>query len=250
MNGSKLVLVAVALAGTLFFGALWLSERIGPLGGARTARFNARVRAQQPQALASAAGAIPVISEVPDFTLIGHDGKPVGRSHLLGRVWVADFIFTRCAGPCPAMTTRMSQLAGQFKNDRSVQLVTITVDPERDTPAALAEYAGLMKADTTRWWFLTGAKEAIWTLSREGFKLGAGENPKGTPEFDKMPFFHSTRFVLVDQQARIRGYYDGVDPKALTRLLDDARALAAAGASGAHGASRAQAQAPGGGGRP
>lgn len=230
MSGTKLVLGSMALVIFAFFGALWLSDRIGPLGGMRNARFNARVRAAQgPAQIAALAAGLPVLGQVPDFTLAGIDGKPVRRSDLAGRVWVADFIFTRCAGPCPAMSTRMSQLTGQFKADRNIQMVTFTVDPDRDTPAALAEYAGLMKADTTRWWFLTGSKEAMWALSREGFKLGAGENAKGTPEFDKMPFFHSTRFVLVDQQARIRGYYDGVDPKALVKLLDDARVLAAAG---------------------
>lgn len=228
MSGTKLVIVAIMLACTLFLGALWLSGQVGDIGGSRAARFNARIRASRPQAIAAAeAAALPVLSQVPDFTLVGIDGKPVRRSDLSGRVWIADFIFTRCAGPCPAMTTRMSQLAGRFKSDQNIQLVTMTVDPERDTPAALAEYAGLMRADTSRWWFLTGSKEAIWKLSREGFKLGAGENAKDSPEFAKMPFFHSTRFVLVDSQARVRGYYDGVDPKALARLLDDARSLAA-----------------------
>lgn len=226
MSGTKLVIAAIVMAATLFFGALWLSEKVGPIGGMRAARWNARVQAAQPGALAAQAGSLPVMQTLPDFSLTGIDGKPVTRAALAGRVWVADFIFTRCAGPCPAMQTRMSQLAARFKNDRNIQMVTFTVDPERDTPAALAEYAGLMKADTTRWYFLTGTKEAVWELSKKGFLLGAGENEKGTPEYDKMPFIHSTRFVLVDQQSRVRGYYDGVDPKALAKLMDDARALA------------------------
>ena len=223
MSGTKLVILAVVLAVGGFFGALWLSDQIGPIGGMRNARFNARVRLANGQA-----PVLPVLGDVPDFTLVGIDGKPVKRSDLAGRVWVADFIFTHCAGPCPAMSSRMSQLSQQFRNDRNIQLVTFTVDPERDTPAALAEFAGLMKADPARWWFLTGSKEAVYKLSREGFKLGAGQNDKSLPEFAQMPFFHSTRFVLVDQQARIRGYYEGVEPQALFKLLDDARGLAAA----------------------
>lgn len=227
MNGTKLVIVSVALAASLFFGALWLSDRVGPMGGMRTARWRARVEAAQPGALAKQASGLPVMAQLPDFSLVGIDGKPVTRAALAGRVWIADFIFTRCAGPCPAMTTRMNQLVARFKDERNVVFVTFTVDPDRDTPAALAEYAGLMKADTNRWWFLTGTKQALWSLSKEGFKLGAGENDKNSPEFAAMPFLHSTRFALVDQQSRVRGYYDGVDPKALVKLMDDARALAA-----------------------
>jgi protein SCO1/2 len=223
MNGTKLVLMAVALAAGGFLLALGVSQKVGRVGGPRGARFYTRVDGAQ----AAPAAALPVLGTVPYFELTRADGQRISRAELGGKVWIADFIFTHCTGPCAAMTMRMKQLEERLRADSGIQLVSLTVDPGRDTPAVLAQYAGLTRADAARWWFLTGPQETIWKLSRDGFKLSAGENVKGSPEYALMPFFHSTRFVLVDQQARIRGYYDGVDPDALRRLLTDARALVA-----------------------
>lgn len=221
MSGTRLVLAAVLLAAGGFGLALTVSQKVGRIGAVRGSRFFARVDAAQ----GAAAAALPVLGTVPYFELTRADGASVSRADLAGKVWIADFIFTHCTGPCAAMTLRMKQLEERIKDDPAIQLVTLTVDPNRDTAPVLAQYAGLTRANAARWWFLTGSQDAIWKLSREGFKLSAGENDPKSQEYAMMPFFHSTRFVLVDQRSRIRGYYEGVDPEALSRLLRDARAL-------------------------
>jgi len=151
----------------------------------------------------------------PAFTLTGQTGAPVESASLAGRVWVAGFIFTRCAGPCPILSTRMAELQAAFPGP-DFALVSISVDPAYDTPEVLAAYARRFRADPARWHFLTGRAEDIVALSREGFRLSADADEAAT---------HSTRLVLIDRGGEIRGYYDGMDPKALARLRRDAAAL-------------------------
>lgn len=171
---------------------------------------------------ASAAEALmpPDLGAVPEFALVDQQAQPVTGADLDGTVWVADFIFTRCAGQCPMMTAQMSALQSRLAGLGGVQLVSFTVDPATDTPAVLETYARQHGAEPARWRFLTGEQEAIWSLARNGFKLGVGAD--GTPE---EPITHSVRLVLVDQQRRIRGYYDATDRAAVDRLVRDIGAL-------------------------
>ena len=132
---------------------------------------------------------------------------------------IADFIFTTCPGPCPIISTRMSELQKPLaKSD--VHLVSFTVDPEKDTPEVLRVYADKLRKEPIRWDFLTGPLDAIASLSRDGFKLGLseGEQPESGP-------IHSTRFVLVDRRGTIRGYYDALAPDGVTKLLADTNHL-------------------------
>jgi protein SCO1/2 len=169
------------------------------------------------------AGATRVQGQVPDFSLTDQAGHPVTRASLAGSVWVADFIFTRCAGQCPLLSSQMAELQSAFARVPGVQLVSFTVDPEHDTPPMLAAYAAHYGAAPGRWRFLTGSREAVWRLSREGFRLGVGDG--GTAQ---EPITHSVRLVLVDQAGRIRGSYDATDAEALRRLRGDIRRLLAA----------------------
>jgi protein SCO1/2 len=165
----------------------------------------------------------PVLSEVPEFSLINRDGRAVTLRDLAGAPWVADFIFTRCPATCPMMSARMARLNRDLPADLAVRLVSFSVDPEHDTPEVLARYAESFKAPD-RWLFLTGDRAEILELSEKGFKLGvAMELPPGTvaPE----PIVHSTRFVLVDGEGRIRGYYDAFDEESMERLERDLDAL-------------------------
>ena len=165
---------------------------------------------------------LPVIATLPDFTLTRSDGRAVSRADLAGKVWVADFIFTSCAGICPILSARMAELQrGLGDRDPDVRLVSFSVDPTRDTPPALADYAERYSADPERWWFLTGDAKAIQDLSVGGFKLGL--DPTGGTEAE--PITHSSRFVLVDQAGHIRGYYGTEDADALDRLTADAKKL-------------------------
>ena len=173
---------------------------------------------------ASSAGRarLPVYGTLPEFELVERGGSGVSLQSLQGKVWVADFIFTHCAGPCPLLSSRMSRLQEAVRDLDGVRLVSFTVDPERDTPEVLAEYARRYQADAERWLFLTGPKEPLYRLVGEGFRLAVDD---GGPQAGLIT--HSTRFVLVDQQGRVRGYYDGAEPGTADALLPDIRALLA-----------------------
>ena len=162
--------------------------------------------------------ALPVYGDVPAFTLVDQQGRPVSREALHGSVWVADFIFTRCAGQCPMMAAQMAQFAAQLPPRSGVRLVSFTVDPVWDTPDALARYAQAYPTSASAWSFLTGEEATIRRLCREGFHLAFSE--QGT---DAEPITHSTRLVLVDRQGRIRGSYDATDEAAMHQLGRDLR---------------------------
>jgi protein SCO1 len=164
---------------------------------------------------------LPVLFELPAFTLVERSGRPFTLDDLRGRVAVADFVFTRCAGVCPNMTARMSKLRQALPDE--VRLVTFTVDPGHDTPAVLTRYAEPLEAGQ-RWLFVTGRQADVHRLATDGFKLAAMEAPPGGAT-DDGPFLHSAKFALLDARARVRGYYDSDDPEAMTALARDARRL-------------------------
>lgn len=161
----------------------------------------------------------PMPRSVPSFVLTDQKGQPFASDRLLGKVWIADFIFTSCAGSCPLMTAQMKKLQGALPEQ--VHLVSISVDPERDTPEVLTRYAQRAQADTTRWHFLTGESPFIQRLAKEGFLLSVAE---GGPVEE--PIVHSVRLVLVDPNGGIQGYYDGQEIQAVERLIKDAQRLA------------------------
>jgi protein SCO1/2 len=168
----------------------------------------------------------PVFDPVPAFSLTNRDGRTVRLQDLKGKPWIADFIFTRCPASCPLMTARMAKLDRELPDGLDVRLVSFSVDPEHDTPQALQRYAQSYKAPD-RWLFLTGGKDEMYRLSRQGFKLGIDIPPPATPGAPAPePILHSTRFVLVDGQGRIRGYYDGFDEESVKKLKQDVETLA------------------------
>src|SRR3954453_18619087 len=156
---------------------------------------------------------------VPEFTLINQDGKNFGSADLRGKVWIADFVYTTCPGPCPMISNRMSELQDPLKNT-DVHLISFSVDPDKDTPKVLQGYAEKLGAEKERWDFLTGPKSTIYDLSRNGFKLAVAD---GSSENDTP--VHSTRLILIDRQGEIRGYYDALAPDAITKLLADTNHL-------------------------
>ena len=152
---------------------------------------------------------------VPEFVLLNQDGKNFGSAQLRGKIWIADFIYTTCPGPCPMISTRMSELQKPLEKT-DVHLVSFSVDPAKDTPQVLRGYAERLQAEPGRWDFLTGSQSTIYNLSRNGFKLAVsdGGDEKGIP-------VHSTRMTLVDRHGAIRGYYDAAEPDAVTKLVAD-----------------------------
>lgn len=150
---------------------------------------------------------LPAIATVGDFKLMERSGKTVTLKTLLGKIWIADFIFASCAGTCPYMTERMHGLSEELTRDglEEVMFVSISVDPARDTPQELRLYATLYHASPTRWLFLTGDKTRIEDLAVKSFKLGA---PEPVPGEDQI--LHSSRFFLVDRAGVVRGSYGAI----------------------------------------
>jgi cytochrome oxidase Cu insertion factor (SCO1/SenC/PrrC family) len=152
------------------------------------------------------------IGPVAPFSLKERDGRTITNDDLQGKVWVASFIFTRCSGPCPQVTGTVARLQSELKDRDDVRFVTFTVDPERDNPEELKQYADRFQADPTRWLFLTGKKEEIHDLLQQSFKVGVAEAPADMKKPGE-EFSHSTRLVVVDRHGHIRGYFDGLpDP--------------------------------------
>jgi len=150
----------------------------------------------------------PVLGSVADFALLNQDARAVTLADLSNHVWVADIIFTRCAGSCPIMSGQMKSLQDALPATSNAKLVTLTTDPDFDTPPVLKKYSERFGADSNRWMFLTGTKMEIGKLAANGLKLSAVPIK---PEEQKNPadlFIHSTTFVIVDKQARLRGLFE------------------------------------------
>lgn len=157
------------------------------------------------------APALPIIGQVPDFSLVNSRDEISTRKILEGKIWIADFIFTTCAGPCPIMSTKMAEINEHFLSQNDINLVSISVNPEYDTPEVLSQYAQKYTSDTYKWQFLTGDYDQIQEIIVNGFKIG---------DPDEI-VFHSTKFALVDRLSRIRGYYGGLESEEIDRLKKD-----------------------------
>jgi protein SCO1/2 len=160
----------------------------------------------------------------PEFALENHLGETVSTDTLMGKVWIADFFFTTCPAICPMLTAQFEAVQASIQNQGladQVRLVSFSLDPQRDTPETLAEYAELHEVQAGLWHLLTGDKDTIWSLSNQGFKLAV--DPIADDPMN--PISHSGKFVLVDHAGMIRGYYDGLDPKSVEQLQTDIERL-------------------------
>ncbi len=179
-------------------------------------------------ASAACARRVPdVLATVPDFRMTSVEAKgesPFGRERMLGRVWIVDFIYTSCAGPCPLMTESMARLSRELPE--GVGFISVSVDPEGDTPARLREYARAHAAGSARWLFLRGGGEETYRLAFAGFRMPFSADPKSPAA---LRVTHGMRFILVDARGGIRGYYDGLSDAGLEALSRDARRLLEAG---------------------
>lgn len=162
------------------------------------------------------------VSSAPDFSFMDRSGRLFSSSELKGKVWVVDFIFAHCAGSCPMLSQKMMSLQADWNANPDFKLITFTVDPERDTVAALKQYADDYHANPNQWFFLTGNKADIFKTIREGFKEIAERDYQAGPGFE---FIHTTRMVLVDANGKIRGLYDGESDADVAKLKQDIRYL-------------------------
>jgi protein SCO1/2 len=164
----------------------------------------------------------PVLFQLPAFTLEGQDGKPFGSRELRGQVYIASFFFTSCRSICPAIMHGMGRLQAGLaeRNVQGVRLVSISVDPEHDTPEILSEYAKGMGVDSGRWTLLTGDPEQVRALVVDGFKTPVvPAPPQGAEPLD---IAHTGKLVLVDGSGRVRGYY-GSDEMGLDEVFNRAQ---------------------------
>lgn len=170
---------------------------------------------------------LPVLWEAPDFALVDQAGDTLRTADLEGTAWVAHFFFTSCEGVCPATTARMAGLRDSLAADgrlgEEARLVSISVDPARDTVGALREYAARFGGSPpSEWAFLAGASpEAIRRLLQEGFRVTAGPAPADPDEDARYQIDHSPRLELVDPEGRVRATYDATEPDAIARLRSD-----------------------------
>jgi protein SCO1/2 len=163
--------------------------------------------------------ALPLNYPLPDFTLTNQAGQPVTLASLRGQVWVADIIFTQCAGPCPVMTAKMADVQARLPRSSPVKLVTLTTDPDNDSPEVLKAFGERFNADFTRWSFLTGRKDQIARLAVDGLKLTAIPKNPAERETPVDLFIHSELFVVVDKNANVRAAFESYQPGALANVL-------------------------------
>ena len=154
------------------------------------------------------------IGTVPDFHFTTQEGKTLSREDLLGKVWVIDFFFTRCPGPCPMMSSRMAEISKELKKAKDVRLISLSIDPEHDTPEVLKEYASHLGADPDRWIFLTGPQHVVQEFTTKGMLQALSNADPAAP-------VHSTRFLVIDRQGKIRIARKLDEPELVQKLLMD-----------------------------
>ena len=169
---------------------------------------------------------LPVLRTISSMDLVDQEGEPVNLQTFRGQPWFANIIFTRCPGPCARMTQKMRQLQEALPAEASeVQLVSLTTDPDFDTPEVLSQYAQKFQADTQTWKFLTGTKEEIVRVSTQEWLLVMLEKGEAERESPNDIFLHSTLTVLMDGLGRIRGTYEILEEGQLEEALADLQRL-------------------------
>jgi len=158
---------------------------------------------------------LPKLFPLPDAPLVSETGKPVHLAEMKGYVTVYDFIFTNCAGTCPMMTATMRRITSKIDRGAKVRFVSISVDPKRDTPAVLRDYAARVRNDP-RWLFLTGEQQTIVDLSVNGFKLAAG----GATSSPNESILHSAKFAIADRDGVVRDYYGAENDDAVDHVVN------------------------------
>jgi len=174
---------------------------------------------------------LPMLGDLPAFALVAEDGKPFRKDDLLGRVWIADFVFTSCADACPRLQSKMRQIQDRLvplEQGGNIGLLSISVDPERDTPEKLRQYGETYGARAGLWRSLTGDQSEVERTVGRGFHTAMAKVTSGNvdPHLEAFDIMHGERLVLVDRMGWIRGYYDADDRD---RLLRDARSLTVGG---------------------
>jgi protein SCO1/2 len=166
-----------------------------------------------------AANGDTIYHTIPPFSFINQEGKIITDNDLNGKIYVASFFFATCPTVCPEMNGNLQRVVFKFKDNEGVKFLSHTVNPEHDTVAVLAEYAKRRDANPNQWWFLTGNKDSIYDIARDGYLVNAAQ---GKTEND---FFHSQDFILIDKDKHIRGIYDGLNKFEVDSMMDQIKLL-------------------------
>lgn len=183
--------------------------------------------AKRPQAHWNESEMDTVFQTIPAFQLTDENGKVFSSKALQGKIYVANFFFTRCGTICPKIASQVSRATDAFIEDRDIHFISISVDPNFDEPEKLLAYSKRFEADSTRWSFLTGTKKEIYPLILKGFHVplaDASEYDAAVKNPDET-FIHSERLVLVDKAGIIRGFYDGTNKKEVDRMIMEIKVL-------------------------
>lgn len=161
------------------------------------------------------------IHQIPSFSFTNQNGETITEKTVEGKIYVADFIFTKCAGICPKMTANMGLLQDKFKNDDDILLLSHSVTPDMDSVPVLKKYAEAKGVISGKWHILTGKQTEIYRLAKKEYYAGdtIGYYQTGNE------FLHTENFILVDKKRRIRGVYNGTLPLEMERLIEDIGSL-------------------------
>jgi protein SCO1/2 len=157
------------------------------------------------------------------FAFINQDGKTITKKDVEGKIFVVEYFFTTCKGICPKMNENMTKVYAAFKGNNDIRILSHTVDPMKDTVAAMKAYSLRFDADASQWFFLTGDKRELYDMARYSYLVTAVDDTASVNIDDD--FIHTDRFVLVDRLGQIRGQYEGTDMKAVTQLIGDIKEL-------------------------
>jgi protein SCO1/2 len=163
-----------------------------------------------------------VYQTVPAFQFVNQYGDSVGSKNLQGKIYVADFFFTSCPSICPGMQRNMLTVYNAFKDTADVKIISFTIDPKHDTTAVLKKYADKLGVSGNSWWFLNGDKDKVYELATKSYLVGVTQDSTAAGGY-----VHQGYFVLIDKEKRVRGSYDGTDPKQVDQLIADIKTLKA-----------------------
>lgn len=161
-----------------------------------------------------------VFHKIPPFKLIDQSGNVVTNKTFDHSIYVADFFYTKCPNVCPKLSSQLSRVQDAFENNNDVKILSHTVDPTHDSAEVLTDYASSYGALAGKWYFVTGSKKDIYDLARNGYFVSATTGTGGEEDF-----LHSEKFVLIDKNKNIRGYYNGTDPEDVDRLILEIKIL-------------------------
>ena len=165
-------------------------------------------------------GTDTIYHTIKPFSFVDQDSAVITNETYSGKIYVADFFFTSCPSICPIMKVQMLRVYDKFKTDSTVMLLSHTIDPEYDNVERLHNYATRMEVSSVKWHFVTGDKPQIYEMAQTSYYVATRENEKAPGGYE-----HSGAFILVDDQKRIRGVYDGTDVEAVDKLIRDINTL-------------------------